>query len=237
MTTGSHRILAIGGLHSEGDNRPLLQYLLNLADKPSPAIGFIPTASGDAPATIQRNNENFAGLNGRLSQLEFFDRTPDLHAFVAAQDVILVGGGNTKSMLAVWHEWGLSLMLRDAWKRGTILAGWSAGAICWFDQGLTDSYADQLRPLDCLGFLPGSCSPHYDGESNRRPAFHELVGQKLLQPGIGIEDGCAVEFHDRRISRVIAPAGKVGAWTIRPGRTADEGNTVELPMTAERIEI
>ncbi|HEY3967480.1 MAG TPA: peptidase E [Planctomycetaceae bacterium] len=238
MTTDVRKILAIGGLYSdEGDNRPLMQYLLDLAGKPHPAIGFIPTASGDAPSTIQRIDEIFSTLDCRLTRLEFFDRTPNVQSFVAAQDVILVGGGNTKSMLAVWREWGLAEILREAWHSGKVLAGWSAGAICWFEQGLTDSFADRLRPMECLGLLSGSCSPHYDRESDRRPAYHDLIREGLLQPGIGIEDGCAVEFHDREVHRLIAPASSVGAWAVRPGQSGGEEEIVERALIAERIEI
>ncbi|HVA45398.1 MAG TPA: peptidase E [Pirellulales bacterium] len=237
MDGAKRQILAIGGLPSEGDNRPLFEYLLNLAGKPGPAVGFISTARGDAPTTLQRFDEIFAPLDCRRSHLGFFDRTPNLHEYVAAQDVIMVWGGNTKSMLGVWREWGMPDILRQAWLRGTVLAGVSAGAICWFEQGLTDSFAGRLRPLACLGFLPGSCCPHYDGEIDRRPAYHELVRQNLLKPGIAIEDGSAVLFQDRAVCRVVAPAGKVGAWTVRSGGTADGGDIVEQPLMAQRLEL
>jgi peptidase E len=105
---------------------------------------------------------------------------------------------------------------------------------CWFEQGLTDSYADRLRPLDCLGFLPGSCCPHYDGETDRRPAYQELIRQHVLKPGIAIEDGSAVQFDDRQICHIVAPAGKVGAWTVRSG---ESGDVVEEPLTFPRIEV
>ncbi|HET6882798.1 MAG TPA: Type 1 glutamine amidotransferase-like domain-containing protein [Pirellulales bacterium] len=160
-----------------------------------------------------------------------------MHEYLVAQDIIVVWGGNTKSMLGVWREWGLPEILRRAWLRGTVLAGVSAGAICWFEQGLTDSFAGRLRPLDCLGFLPGSCCPHYDGELDRRPAYQELVRQNLLKPGVAIEDGSAVEFQDRGICRVLAPAGKVGAWTVRSGPAADGQGIVEQPLMAKRIEL
>jgi len=237
MAVRKRHILAIGGLLPADGNRPLLQYLLGLAGKPGPAIGMISAATGDALSTIQRFDELFDSLDCRVSHLGFFDRTCDLNEYVASQDVILVGGGNTKSMLGVWREWELPRLLRKAWRRGTVLAGWSAGAICWFEQGLTDSFADRLRPLDCLGFLPGSCCPHYDGEIDRRPAFQELIRKKLLKPGIAIEDGSAVEFQDRRISRVIARTGQVGAWSVRPARAARHGDVIEQPLKAPRIEL
>ncbi len=234
MDADKSQILAMGGLPSNGNHRPLLQYLLDLAGEPRPAVGIISAATGDAISTRERFDGLFAALDCRLSHLSFFDRTPDLHGFIAAQDLIVVGGGNTKSLLGVWREWGMPEILREAWLRGTVLAGWSAGAICWFEQGVTDSYAYQLRPLDGLGFLPGSCCPHYDGEADRRPAYQELLRQRLLQPGIAIEDGSAVQFQGRRVSHVIAPNGKVGAWTVRVG---DSQDIVEEPLTFQRIDV
>ncbi len=113
-----------------------------------------------------------------------FIEHPTLRRVVLAQDVVYVGGGNTKSMLAVWREWGLIEILKEAYGSGIVLGGQSAGAICWFEQGVTDSWADRLRPLDCMGFLPGSCCPHYDGEVERRPAYHALIQQGQIRSGL-----------------------------------------------------
>jgi peptidase E len=226
-------IIAIGGLLPGGGSLPLFQYLLNLADTKRPAIGFIPTASGDAPRSLRRIAALCGQLNCRLSHLPLFDRTPDLNEYVATHDVIVVGGGNTKSMLAVWREWGLPAILRDAWRSGKILAGWSAGAICWFQQGVTDSFADHLRPLDCLGFLPGSCCPHYTAESDRRPAYHALVCQKKIQPGVALDDGAAIHFRGVHPWRVVAPPGTIGVRSVRCRRGAVE----EEPIPLDRFDL
>jgi len=235
MTENETHLVAIGGLPSESGCLSLFQYLLQLTGKPRPAIGFIATASGDAPESLQR----IAGILGKLdcipSDLPLFDRTPELNEYIAAQDVILVGGGNTKSMLAVWREWGLPEILHRAWRDGKILAGWSAGAICWFEQGVTDSFARRLYPLDCLGFLPGSCCPHYTGEADRRPAYHELLLDQRIKPGLALDDGGAVHFHGIRPARVIAVDGVVGAWTVRLDKQT--GAVVEEPLPLERIEL
>ncbi|MBS0266490.1 MAG: peptidase E [Planctomycetes bacterium] len=234
----ARRIVAIGGLYADPEpNRPLVDYVLKLAGVANPRLGFIPTASGDAPRSITKIEAVCAALDCRLSLLPMFDRTPDLEEFVADQDVLLIGGGNTKSQLAVWREWGLDSILRRAWERGQVLSGWSAGAICWFEHGLTDSWADRLRALNCLGFLPGSCSPHYDGESERRPAYHELIRQRDLPPGIGIEDSCAVQFDDQQIARVIGPAAKIGAWNVTRHEAETGPAVVEVPLVADRVEI
>lgn len=184
----------MGGLSPEGDNGPLLNYCLKLSGKSRPNLGFIATASGDAVAYVQRFEETAAKLECQPSHLPMFARTPDVREWAESQDVILVGGGNTKSMLAVWREWDLPELLREAWKRGTVLCGWSAGAICWFEQGVTDSYADRLESLACLGFLPGSCCPHYNGEVDRRPAYHRLITEGRIQGGIAIDDCVGVHY-------------------------------------------
>ncbi len=158
---------------------------------------------------------SFLKLRCKPSHLSFFKRTPDLRAYLLDQDVIYVGGGNTKSMLAVWREWQVPQLLREAWGSGIVLAGISAGAICWFEQGLTDSWAERLRPLKCLGFLPGSCCPHYDGEAERRPALHRLLARGDLAAGIAIEDWTGVHFIDTKIERVISAKAGSRAYAVR----------------------
>ncbi len=219
-------IFAIGGLSREHDNRPLVDKCLMCSGKSRPTLGFIATASGDAAAYVQRFEEIAAGLDCQPSLLPLFARTPSVKDWVAAQDVILVGGGNTKSMLAVWREWNLPSLLRDAWERGTVLCGWSAGAICWFEQGVTDSFADRLDALDCLGFLPGSCCPHYNGEVERRPAYHRLVESGRICPGIAIDDCVGVHYIDDRPHQLIRVDEAAGAYTL--SRTHE--GVIESPL-------
>jgi dipeptidase E len=226
-------IIAIGGLLPARGSLALFRYVLRLARQTKPAVGFIPTASGDAPRSLRRIGDLLGRLNCRLTHLPLFDRTPDLHEYVAAQDVILVGGGNTKSMLAVWKEWGLPEVLQHAWRSGKILAGWSAGAICWFQQGVTDSFVDRLRPLECLGFLPGSCCPHYTAEADRRPAYHALVRHNEIRPGLAIDDGAAIHFRGTRPWRVVAPRGTIGVQAVR----CRKGEIEEEPLSLERVEL
>jgi len=226
-------IIAIGGLLPARRSLPLFRYVLKLARRKAPAVGFIPTASGDAPQTLRRISSLLDRLDCRLSHLPLFDRTPDLETFIAGQDVILVGGGNTKSMLAVWKEWGLPEILQYSWRHGKILAGWSAGAICWFQQGVTDSFADSLRPLDCLGFLAGSCCPHYTAEPDRRPAYHALVRKNEIRPGLAIDDGAAIHFRGTRSWCVVAPPGTIGGRTVRCLNGAIE----ETPLPLRRVEL
>ena len=157
---------------------PLLDdFLVGLTGRGRPRVCLVPTASGDAPDFIARFHGAFDG-RAEASHLGLFDRTVvDLRAFVLAQDVVYVGGGNTANMLAVWRVHGLDSILVEAWRAGVVLAGLSAGAICWFEAGVTDSFGPSLGPLrDGLGLLPGSMCPHYDGEPLRRPTYQRLVG-------------------------------------------------------------
>lgn len=204
-------IIAIGGAAFSGEPRNLAldKYILTQTGKPRPKVLMIPTATGDAPVYVAKFYAAYASLDAVPTHLPFFERTPDLRSLVLEQDVVFVGGGNTKSMLAVWREWGLPEILKEAYEAGIVLGGVSAGAICWFQQGVTDSWADRLRPLDGLGLLSGSCCPHYDGEVERRPAYHHLIETRAVAPGYAIEDGVAAHFKDGRLARVVTK--KVGS--------------------------
>lgn len=216
MPETPRQIIALGGggFSMEPENLTLDRYVLAQARTPEPAVAFVPTASGDADSYVVSFYTAFAGLPCRPSHLPLFRRTPDLRAYLLAQDVIYVGGGNTKSMLAVWRDWGLPELLREAWASGIILAGISAGAICWFEQGITDSYAGALRALTCLGFLPGSCCPHYDGEAARRPAYAQLLNTSEITAGFGIDDGAAIHFVDTAVHSIVASRRGATAYRV-----------------------
>ncbi len=151
-----------------------------------------------------------------------------MRSYLLAQDVIYVGGGSTRNLLVLWREWGLDVFLREAWMSGVLLAGLSAGSICWFEEGVSDSVAaGRLEALRCLGFLPGSNCPHYDGEIERRPAYHRLLREGKLQPGYAVDDGAALHFIGDRLagsvrSRPAATAYRVEAVGDRVEETALE---------------
>ena len=143
-----------GGFSMEPDNLLLDQYILSQAHTDVPKICFIPTASGDADNYIERFYEAFEKLVCKPSHLSMFSLNfIDLKAYVLQQDILYVGGGNTRNMLSLWQEWGLDTILKGAYKKGIILAGISAGSICWFEEGVTDSMNNKLSKIDCLGFL------------------------------------------------------------------------------------
>jgi dipeptidase E len=228
MSARPRQIIPIGGggFGSGPDNPALDLFILEQAGVLSPRVCFIPTATGDDSGYLQSFHEAFSRYDCQRSHLLFFDRTPDLRSVVLNQDVIFVGGGNTRSMLAVWRDWGLVELLREAWQSGTVLAGVSAGAICWFEQGLTDSYSDRLEVLDCLGFLKGSCSPHYDGELERRPSYHRFMKAGTVVPGIALDDGAAAHFVEGELSGVVTSRPNARAYRVVPAG----GGVQEIPM-------
>lgn len=227
----SKQIIAIGGGEFSEDpgNSALQLYLLAQTCKENPRVCFIPTATGDSPVYTAKFYAAYSRHRCRPAHLPFFDRTPNLRELLLAQDLIYVGGGNTKSMLAVWREWGLPRILREAWNRGTVLAGISAGAICWFEAGVTDSWAGHLAPLDCLGWLPDTCCPHYDGEAERRPAVHEFVGKGLIPKTLALDDGAAAHFIGRKLWRIVTWRPKAGAYSVQ--RKGKEAIETKLPVT------
>ena len=148
-------IIAIGGggLGRNPGEGLIEQYILDQTGKELPNICFIPTATGDNEAYKVNYYTTFSKLHCNPVHLDFFKRTPDLEKLIGEQDAIFVGGGNTKSMLAVWKDWGLDILLRDAYENGTVMSGVSAGAICWFERGITDSWAHDLAVMECLGLV------------------------------------------------------------------------------------
>jgi dipeptidase E len=222
----SRQIIAMGGgvLAPDTGNRALERYVLEATGARRPRVLFVGTASGDDLSYIARFYESYAALDCTPSHLSFFKRTPpDLRALVHGQDVVHVGGGNTRSMLAVWREWELDAILRDALERGVVLCGSSAGSICWFEEGITDSIAGDLTRMTGLGFLAGSNCPHYDGEPARRPAYQRMVAEGVIAPGYAADDGAALHFVDGALHAVVSSRPNATAYRVeRDGDAARE---------------
>lgn len=199
----TRRILACGGRQLYYP--ALTRYLFSLARATRPKVLFLPTASGDDLTYQLTFYRELAGLDCEPSHLELFARSvADLDALIRAQDVVLVGGGNTANMLAIWRLHGVDRALRAAYDLGTVLSGWSAGCICWFEGGTTDSFTPELGPLhDGLGILAGSASPHYDSEERRRFVYQREIAAGL-PAGIALEDGVAALYEDERLVEVVA---------------------------------
>lgn len=227
------QIIAIGGggLVLAPGNSPLRRYVLQQARRSNPRVCFIPTATGDSSVYIAQFYSTFSKLRCQPTHLPLFERTPSLTDLLLSQDLIYVAGGNTKSMLAVWREWQLPKYLRQAWLSGVVLAGISAGAICWFQRGVTDSWADQLMPLPCLGWLPNACCPHYDSEKDRRPSTHALVKTGALPEVLALEDGTAAHFVGRKLLRVVSDRDCAQAYRVRRERD----RVIEAPLRVTRL--
>jgi len=238
----TRRIVAIGGGGFLMERRTSLldEFFVRTTGTRRPRVCFISTAAGDPEEMLAKYYKAFSRLGCRPSHLSFFRKprrgSVPLHQIeirLLAQDAIYVGGGNTRSMLAVWREWGLDQILKKAWNSGVLLGGMSAGAICWFKYGATDSVLGLGRStaLSCLGFLPGSCSPHFDGEPHRRSDFRRLISHGKLPSGIGIDDGVAVLYRNRTIAKVVS--SRAGATAYRVARTS--GTVVVTPLQATRL--
>ena len=184
-------------------NNLIEKYILKQSNVKKPNILFIPTASAEDKSYIVNFYSCFSRLECSPSHVTFFQRTPRLDSLVNKADVIYVGGGNTKSMLAVWKEWGLDKILRKAYQKGVVMSGVSAGAICWFERGLTDSWASDLKMMECMNFIPGNCAPHYDEEPERRPATKKFLQDESISYMYGIEGGAALHFVDEQPKSTI----------------------------------
>jgi dipeptidase E len=220
------QIIAIGGmaLPPELDNLLLIKYFLEQTRRRKPKVAFIGTASGDSETGRLRFYAGFSRFDCKPTHLPLFARTPrDLESFLCEQDAIFVGGGNTRSMLAVWRDWGLDAVLRSAWENGVLLGGASAGSICWFQYGVTDSIAGPLTAMPCLGFLAGSNCPHYDSESQRRPAYRKMVASGRVAPGIAADDGVGLHYIGDRLVHVVSSRPRAKGYALgRSGQRAIE---------------
>lgn len=200
------QVIAIGGggFGRTARATEIERYILAQSPKEKPKILFIPTASAEDQRYVVNYYSCFSSLSCEPTHLSFFQRTPNLRSVIAKQDIIYVGGGNTKSMLAVWREWKLDELLLKAYNKGVILCGVSAGAICWFQKGVTDSWASNLNVLDCMDFVSETACPHYDGEKDRRPSVHSMIEEGKIESCYAIEDGAAAHFKDGSFSSVVS---------------------------------
>lgn len=234
MTAGA--IIAMGGGGFSMEDTPALDdFILSHARRSPARVCFVPTASADAAPYITRFYRAFSTKPCVPADLTLFGNaslprrpptTADLAGFVAEQDVIYVGGGNTAHLLALWRLHGLDTIFRAAWQAGTVLCGVSAGMLCWFSAGVTDSFGLGLAPLhDGLGFVAGSACPHYDGEAARRPRYHELVAAGF-PAGYAADDSAALVFTGDAVTDIVAS---------RPGAAAYRVELVDGAVVEKRL--
>jgi peptidase E len=238
--TGPPTIVAMGGggFQMEPENLLLDDHVLALARERSgrqvPRICLIPTATADEAGLIADFERLFAPPRAEPRVLRLFQRSDaDLRSVVLGQDAVYVTGGNTANLLAIWRVHGLGEILLEAWAAGVVMAGMSAGAICWFEACTTDSFGPALQPLlGGLGILAGSLSPHYGSEGQRRPLFQGLVADGTLPAGYGVDDGAALVFHGRELAEVVASDPEATAYRVEPDGS---GGAIEAALPARYL--
>jgi dipeptidase E len=228
VAMSQRNIVALGGGGFLGERSPLLDdYLLQLTGKSQPRVCFIPTASADNVGSILHFYRTFPADRCRPSDLTLFNRTvDDIRSFLLDQDLLYVGGGNTASMLAVWRAHGVDDILREAWARGIVVGGVSAGAICWFEGGVTDSFGPRLAALPYgLGILKGTFCPHYNSEPTRRPTYHRLIAEGL-PGGYAADDAVGLHFAGTELATIVSSRSEVRAYRVE----LHDGAVVETPL-------
>jgi dipeptidase E len=203
-----------GGFTMEPENILLDRYILETIDNKKPRVCFIPTASGDSSSYIDLFYTAFTNFSCIPTHLSLFDpHTSDIRSFILEQDILYVGGGNTKNLVALWQAWELDKIIRFAWERGIILCGLSAGSLCWFEEGISDYLPGKLSPLKCLGLLKGSHSPHFN-DPERRPAYHQFIGDGTLKDGYAADDGVALHFVNDRLEKIVSSRPNAKAYRV-----------------------
>ncbi|MFL5719829.1 MAG: Type 1 glutamine amidotransferase-like domain-containing protein [Chloroflexota bacterium] len=223
-----------GGFSSEPENPLLDDHVLALAREKRgiarPRVCFLATASGDSPDYIANFYAAFARKAEAIHLPLFVRAEMDIGAFLLEQDIVYVGGGNTENMMAIWRVHGVDVALRRAWESGVVMTGLSAGSLCWFETGTTDSFGKGLAALSGgLGFVPGSHSPHYDGEENRRPRYHQLIEEGAMPAGYAADDGAALVFDGPDLVEVVTSRPGARAYRVEVGADGHALETV-LPV-------
>ena len=215
----SAHIVAIGGggLAGIGDRYPMFEHVLSLTGKDDPRVLFVNTASGDDARATTYCYDLAREVGVVASHLDLFPmpNVRDVRSHVLAHDAVYVGGGSTANLLAVWRAHGLDTILREANDNGVVLAGTSAGSICWFEGGVTDSFGIDLRALtNGLAFLATTNAPHYDSEERRRPLYQRLVREGTLAPGYAADDGVGLVFENGTFAEAVTYRDSAGAYRV-----------------------
>lgn len=227
----TRRILIAGGEFGT----PWIRYLASLTGKTRPRLCFLPTASADSPGAIINWYASCAPLAVepyvQASFIESLSQTRGWDEVLLSMDGIVVSGGNTLNQQAIWRAQGIDAVLREAWNRGIVLGGASAGSLCWFEEGTTDSRPKALSIVQCLGFLPGSHCPHYDAEPGRRPLYHRLIASGQMKPGYACDNAAGLYFEGTEVKRAVASRDGARAYYV----SAANGTVVERALEPERI--
>jgi dipeptidase E len=221
-----------GGFSQESGNPLLDDFTLSLTGKEMPRVCFMPTASGDADHYIVRFYNAFREC-ARPSHISLFRRergVSDVREHLLAQDVIYVGGGSVISLLGTWRAHGIDEIIRDAWEKGVVLCGLSAGSLCWFEDALTAFHGESSR-VRGLGLLPFSNTVHYDAEPQRRSAFRRALLDGMCT-GYAAEDGAALHFVGAELAQVVASRPNARAYRL----TASGDRVVETRLATRYLD-
>jgi dipeptidase E len=233
-------ILAMGGGgFTAGPGDPALDDLvLELTGRPRPRVCLLPTAGGDSEHQIRRFYETYGDRLCEPTHISLFrlGRHPmPLREHLLAQDAVYVGGGSLVNLLAIWKAQGIDRILREAWQTGVVLAGLSAGSMCWFEHGVTTS-SGRPAPARGLGFLPGSNSVHHDSEPARRPVYLEAVKTGAIRPGYAVDDGAALLFRGTSPQEVVTARDGARAYEVtRTGERALEARRLVRTKVAKIV--
>jgi peptidase E len=220
----TRKILIAGGNYNE----PFVRYMATLSGKKRPKLLYLPTASADSPAGIISWYKTCASLDVEpLVQESFIASTRQTKSWedvLLTVDGIVASGGNTLNQQAIWKAQGIDVLLRRAWDQGIVLGGASAGSLCWFEEGTTDSRPKELSTVQCLGFLKGSHCPHYDREPGRRPLYQKLIGSGEMKPGYACDNDAGIYFEDNTVARVVhtRPEAKVYYVSLVGGKVVEK---------------
>ena len=229
---GQRHVLAVGGgVLMPRDAVPLqVKYAMELTGQARPKLCVLNTAIGDDPNVYLRFYDRLAETPAQVRHLALFPmpNVADPEDFLMSQDVIFVGGGSVANMVAVWRVHRIDEILRKAWQAGIVLAGSSAGGLCWFEGGTTDSFGVRLRAFtDGLGMLAGSFCPHYNSEPERRPLYRRLVADGTLPGGVACDDGAAAHFVDETLAELVSDRPGAAAYRVEPDGA---GGAAETPL-------
>ncbi len=228
----NRKILLAGG----GFGTTFIKYLASLTGKERPRLCYLPTASADRDSGSLRWYQNCAPLNVepfvQASFISSYRMDQTFEEVLLSMDGIVVSGGNTLNQQAIWKAQGIDAVLREAWDRGIVLGGASAGSLCGFEEGTTDSRPKDLTKVECLGFLTGSHSPHYDGEPERRPTYQRMILSGEMKPGYACDNNAGIYFVDNEVERVVRTSEDAKVYYV----SAAAGEIVERELESEMIE-
>ncbi len=227
----TRKVLIAGG----GYSTAFIRYMATLTGKKRPRLCYLPTASADGQAGIIGWYQSCATLDVephvQHSFIESLSQKQGWDEVLLSMDGIVCSGGNTLNQQAIWKAQGIDQVLRQAWDRGIVLGGASAGSLCWFEEGTTDSRPKELTIVKCLGFLKGSHSPHYDAEVARRPTYHRLILSGQMKPGYACDNDAGIYFEDNDVKKVVATRDGAKCYYVE----VRGGSIAERVIEPERI--